>query len=167
MFSLLQLCLCLSPLPLLLPPVAWADEKQVNCPQKFRDGSDFDGDVNAKVGKYLQRDCEFPADQISRLSIRDEGFGETTGAGTGDDQQSEPLLKVNDVKVGDKEVTGSVFWLPGQQARVQVFSRTDERQLKTYNLINRLPKATILLRVNLSPLQSAFLQDLSYVSAMK
>lgn len=93
----------------------------VKCPQKFRVGSDFDGDVNAKVGKYLQRDCKFPADQISRLSIRDEEFGKTTGAGTGGDQQSEPLLKVNDVKVGDKEVTGSVFWLPGQQARVQVF----------------------------------------------
>ncbi|MBG9287763.1 hypothetical protein I4J20_06040, partial [Corynebacterium belfantii] len=121
MFSLLQLCLCLSPLPLLLPPVAWADEKQVNCPQNFRAGSDFNGDVNAKVGKYLQRDCEFPADQISRLSIRDEEFGETTEAGTGGDQQSEPRLEVNDVKVGDRKVTGSVFWLPGQQARVQVF----------------------------------------------
>ncbi|WP_234917870.1 hypothetical protein [Corynebacterium belfantii] len=92
----------------------------VKCPQKFRVGSDFDGDVNAKVGKYLQRDCKFPADQISRLSIRDEEFGKTTGAGTGGDQQSEPLLKVNDVKVGDKEVTGSVFLLPGEQATVQV-----------------------------------------------
>lgn len=91
----------------------------VKCPQKFRDGSDFDGDVNAKVGKHLQRDCEFPADQISRLSIRDEGFGETTEAWTGDDQQSEPL-KVNTVKAGDKEVAGSVFVLPGKKKKVQV-----------------------------------------------
>lgn len=68
----------------------------------------------------MQRDCKFPADQISRLSIRDEEFGETTGAGTGDDQQSEHLLKVNDVKVGDKAVTGSVFLLPGQMKTVQV-----------------------------------------------
>ncbi|MFA1531548.1 hypothetical protein ACDL65_05670 [Corynebacterium belfantii] len=92
----------------------------VNCPQKFRAGSDFDGDVNAKVGKYLQRDCEFPADQISRLSIRDEEFGETTEAGTGDDRQSEPLLEVNDVKAGDKKITGSVFLFPGQKDTVRL-----------------------------------------------
>ncbi|WP_234914490.1 intracellular motility protein A [Corynebacterium belfantii] len=102
------------------PPVAWADEKQVNCPQKFRVGSDFNGDVNTKVGKHLQRDCKFPTDQISRLSIRDEEFGETTEAGTGDDQQSEPL-KVNEVKAGDREITGLVFLLPGQKKTVQVF----------------------------------------------
>ncbi|WP_229254958.1 hypothetical protein [Corynebacterium belfantii] len=68
----------------------------------------------------MQRDCKFPADQISRLSIRDEEFGKTTGAGTGGDQQSEPRLEVNDVKAGDRKVTGSVFWIPGQQATVQV-----------------------------------------------
>lgn len=92
----------------------------VKCPQKFRVGSDFDGDVNAKVGKYLQRDCGFPADQISRLSIRDEEFGETTGAGTGGDQQSEPRLKVDDVKAGARKVTGSVFLLPGEMKTVRV-----------------------------------------------
>ncbi|WP_374064973.1 hypothetical protein ABMV07_06215 [Corynebacterium belfantii] len=93
----------------------------VKCPQKFRVGSDFDGDVNAKVKKHLQRDCEFPADQISRLSIRDEEFGETTGAGTGGDQQSDPRLKVNDVKARDKAVTGLVFLLPGEMKTVQAF----------------------------------------------
>ncbi|WP_234914001.1 hypothetical protein [Corynebacterium belfantii] len=92
----------------------------VKCPQKFRVGSDFDGDVNAKIKKHLQRDCEFPADQISRLSIRDEEFGKTTGAGTGGDQQSEPRLKVNDVKAGDKKITGSVFLHPGQMKTVQL-----------------------------------------------
>ncbi|WP_410494810.1 intracellular motility protein A [Corynebacterium belfantii] len=102
------------------PPVAWAEEMHVKCPQNFRVGSDFDGDVNAKVGKHLQRDCKFPADQISRLSIRDEEFGETTGTGTGGDQQSEPLLEVNDVKAGDRNVTGSVFLRPGQKKTVQV-----------------------------------------------
>lgn len=92
----------------------------VKCPQKFRVGSDFDGDVNAKVKKHLQRDCKFPADQISKLSIRDEEFGKTTGAGTGDDQQSEPLLKVDNVKAGDRKITGSVFLLPRERATVQV-----------------------------------------------
>ncbi|WP_234914690.1 hypothetical protein [Corynebacterium belfantii] len=69
----------------------------------------------------MQRDCGFPADQISRLSIRDEGFGETTGAGTGGDQQSEPRLKVDDVKAGARKVTGLVFLLPGEMKTVQVF----------------------------------------------
>lgn len=68
----------------------------------------------------MQRDCEFPADQISRLSIRDEGFGETTEAGTGGDRQSEPPLKVDDVKAGDKKITGSVFLHPGQKKTVQL-----------------------------------------------
>lgn len=92
----------------------------VKCPQKFRAGSDFDGDVNAKVGKYLQRDCELTMDQVSWLSIRDEGFGETTEAGTGGDQQSEPRLKVDDVKAGARKVTGSVFLRPGEKKTVQV-----------------------------------------------
>ncbi|SPJ40595.1 hypothetical protein CHUV2995_01392 [Corynebacterium diphtheriae subsp. lausannense] len=105
----------------------------VKCPQKFRAGSDFDGDVNAKVEKHLQRDCELTADQISRLSIRDEEFGETTGAGTDGDQQSEPL-KVNTVKAGDRQVTGSVFLHPGEKKTVQVTfpnarSLTQELQL--------------------------------------
>lgn len=68
----------------------------------------------------MQRDCKFPTDQISRLSIRDEEFGETTEAGTGDDQQSEPPLKVNEVKAGDRKVSGSVFVLPGKKKTVQV-----------------------------------------------
>ncbi|WP_234914956.1 hypothetical protein [Corynebacterium belfantii] len=59
-------------------------------------------------------------DQISRLSIRDEEFGETTGAGTGGDRQSEPRLKVDDVKAGARKVTGSVFLLPGEMKTVQV-----------------------------------------------
>lgn len=100
-------------------PVAWADEMDVNCPRKFRVGSDFDGDVNAKVGEHLQPNCELATDQISRFSIRDEKFGETTGAGTGGEQQSEPL-KVDDVKAGDKKITGSAFLLPGQKKTVQV-----------------------------------------------
>lgn len=58
-------------------------------------------------------------DQISWLSIRDEGFGETTEAGAGGDQQSEPL-KVNTVKAGDREITGSVFVPPGKKKTVQV-----------------------------------------------
>ncbi|CAB0964052.1 intracellular motility protein A [Corynebacterium diphtheriae] len=91
----------------------------VNCPRKFRVGSDFDGDVNAKVGEHLQPNCELATDQISRFSIRDEKFGETTGAGTGGEQQSEPL-KVDDVKAGDKKITGSAFLLPGQKKTVQV-----------------------------------------------
>lgn len=96
-------------------------------------GSDFEGDVNAKVEKHLQRDCELTADQISRFSIRDEEFGETTGAGTGGDQQSEPL-KVNTVKAGDRQVTGSVFLHPGEKKTVQVTfpnarSLTQELQL--------------------------------------
>ncbi|AEX76520.1 intracellular motility protein A [Corynebacterium diphtheriae] len=99
-------------------PVAWADEMHVKCPQKFRVGSDFDGDVNAKVEEHLQRNCELTTDQISRHSIRDEKFSETTEAGTGGEQQSEPL-KVNTVKAGDRQVTGSVFVLPGQQKTIQ------------------------------------------------
>lgn len=58
-------------------------------------------------------------DQISWLSIRDEKFGEATGAGTGGDQQSEPL-KVDDVKAGAKEITGSAFLLPGEMKTVQL-----------------------------------------------
>ncbi|CAB0814242.1 hypothetical protein FRC0290_00981 [Corynebacterium diphtheriae] len=101
-------------------PVAWADEMHVKCPQEFHGGSDFDGDVNAKVEEHLQRNCELTTDQISRHSIRDEKFSETTEAGTGGEQQSEPPLSVNDVKAGDRKVTGSVFLRPGQQVTVQV-----------------------------------------------
>ncbi|CAB0903709.1 intracellular motility protein A [Corynebacterium diphtheriae] len=100
-------------------PVAWADEMHVKCPQKFHGGSDFDGDVNAKVEEHLQRNCELTTDQISRHSIRDEKFGENTGAGTGGEQQSEPL-RVNEVKAGDREITGLAFLLPGQKKTVQV-----------------------------------------------
>ncbi|MHC9587575.1 hypothetical protein ACQXZT_00225 [Corynebacterium diphtheriae] len=100
-------------------PVAWADEMHVKCPQEFHGGSDFDGDVNAKVEEHLQRNCELTTDQISRHSIRDEKFSETTEAGTGGEQQSEPL-KVNAVKAGDREITGSVFVLPGKKKTVQV-----------------------------------------------
>ncbi|CAB0771523.1 hypothetical protein FRC0337_01070 [Corynebacterium diphtheriae] len=100
-------------------PVAWADEMHVKCPQEFHGGSDFDGDVNAKVGEHLQPNCELATDQISRFSIRDEKIGETMGAGTGGEQQSEPL-KVNAVKAGDREITGSVFVLPGKKKTVQV-----------------------------------------------
>lgn len=100
-------------------PVAWADEMHVKCPQEFHGGSDFGGDVNAKVEEHLQRNCELTTDQISRFSIRDEEFGETTGAGTGGEQQSEPL-KVNEVKAGDKKITGSAFLLPGQTKTVRV-----------------------------------------------
>ncbi|MBG9288974.1 hypothetical protein [Corynebacterium belfantii] len=57
-------------------------------------------------------------DQISRLSIRDEKFSETTEAGTGGEQQSEPL-KVNTVKAGDRQVTGLAFLLPKQEKTVQ------------------------------------------------
>lgn len=99
-------------------PVAWADEMHVKCPQ-FRGGSDFDGDVNAKVEEHLQRNCELITDKISRFSIRDEEFGETTEAGTGGEQQSEPL-KVNTVKARDRQVTGSAFLRPGQKKTVQV-----------------------------------------------
>ncbi|WP_296087445.1 hypothetical protein [uncultured Corynebacterium sp.] len=44
-----------------------------------------------------------------------------TGKGPADgEQQSGPPLSVNDVKAGDREITGSVFLLPGQQKRVQI-----------------------------------------------
>ncbi|OJI02359.1 hypothetical protein [Corynebacterium diphtheriae] len=101
-------------------PVAWADEMHVKCPQEFHGGSDFDGDVNAKVEEHLQRNCELTTDQISRRSIRDEKFGESTGAGTGEEQQSGPPLSVNKVKAGDREITGSVYLLPGQEKTIQV-----------------------------------------------
>ncbi|CAB0798875.1 intracellular motility protein A [Corynebacterium diphtheriae] len=101
-------------------PVAWADEMHVKCPQKFHNGSDFDSDVNAKLEEHLQPNCELTTDQISRHSIRDEKFSETTEAGTGVEQQSEPL-RVNEVKAGNKKITGSAFLLPGQKKTVQVF----------------------------------------------
>lgn len=88
-------------------------------PPEASRGSDFEGGVNAKVEKHLQRNCESIMDQISWLSIRDEKFGEATGAGTGGDQQSEPL-KVDDVKAGAKEITGSAFLLPGEMKTVQL-----------------------------------------------
>ncbi|CAB0505288.1 intracellular motility protein A [Corynebacterium diphtheriae] len=101
-------------------PVAWADEMHVKCPQEFHGGSDFGGDVKAKVEEHLQRNCELTTDQISRHSIRDEKFSETTEAGTGGEQHSVPPLKVDDVKAGDKNITGSVFLLPGQKKTVQL-----------------------------------------------
>lgn len=43
-----------------------------------------------------------------------------TGKGPADsEQQSGPPLSVNDVKAGDREVTGSVYLLPGQQKTIQ------------------------------------------------
>lgn len=45
----------------------------------------------------------------------DDGKGPAEGG-----QQSEAPLMVNDVKAGDREITGSVFLLPGQQKRVQI-----------------------------------------------
>lgn len=38
----------------------------------------------------------------------------------GEEQQSGPPLSVNDVKAGDREVTGSVFVLPGQRKQLQI-----------------------------------------------
>ncbi|WP_234914533.1 intracellular motility protein A [Corynebacterium belfantii] len=110
------------------PPVAWADEKHVNCPQKFRAGSDFDGDVNAKVEKHLQRDCELTADQVSRLSIETKNSAKLREPGLVTNS-TESRLKVNDVKVGDKKITGLVFLLPGEQATVQVTFLTTIRTL--------------------------------------
>ncbi|WP_244659183.1 hypothetical protein [Corynebacterium belfantii] len=91
----------------------------VKCPQKFRVGSDFDGDVNAKVEKHLQRDCELTADQVSRLSIETKNSAKLREPGLVTNS-TESLLKVNDVKAGDRKITGSVFLSPGQRKRVQL-----------------------------------------------
>ena len=53
--------------------------------------------------------------RINGISSDDDGKGPAEGG-----QQSEAPLMVNDVKAGDREITGSVILLPGQKKTVQV-----------------------------------------------
>ncbi|WP_410494568.1 hypothetical protein NAL12_07465 [Corynebacterium belfantii] len=57
---------------------------------------------------------------VREARINDIASGNDGKGPAGGDQQSDPLLKVNDVKAGDRKVTGSVFVLPRRMKTVQV-----------------------------------------------
>lgn len=111
-----------------------------------------------------------PDDWVGELAKYNSTFVSNDRKGSaGEEQQSGPLLSVNDVKAGDREVTGSVFVLPGQRKQLQISFPNLKNAARSAQPGNNSGEGggEMSLKVKLSPLNSASLQGLSYIPAMK
>lgn len=101
-------------------PAAWAADEHVTCTQNFRAGVDIDAAINLNVAKHLQRNRNWDWRQIAGLNV--EQMGQLAKKLPKEDGTPQPglPLSVNKVKAGDREITGSVYLLPGQEKTIQV-----------------------------------------------
>ncbi len=109
-----------------------AKHLQRNCSWNWTQISRLNVDQMGQVAKRLEKGDGSPLHSDEALKLLsppwvvdlakyNESFSSSGGEGpAGDEQQSVPPLMVNDVKAGDKEVTGSVFVLPGQRKQLQI-----------------------------------------------
>ena len=120
-----------------ISPVAHAQEKHLNCEQDFKKGADFDTDlVEAHLEEYLTRACGLTPVQIASVSqnelnrlaeklgyqsqIVDRSRLVAIASATEGPSEAQPKLNVvelsiNEVKAGDRTITGGVFLAPGQK----------------------------------------------------
>ncbi|CAM2740351.1 GA module-containing protein [Corynebacterium propinquum] len=120
-----------------ISPVSHAQEKYLNCEQDFKKGADFDTDlVEAHLEEYLTRACGLTSEQIASVSqnelnrlaeklgyqsqIVDRSRLVAIASATAGPSEAQPKLNVvelsiNEVKEGDRTITGGVFLAPGQK----------------------------------------------------
>lgn len=125
-------------------PVAQAAE-HLGCEQAFQLKQDFDGTASIVVAQHLSKNCGLSADEISKLSVDElkkvaqelkdkdgnslsedkiNGINKAVVSGAAKDaevkdqkeaEQFTVAPQVNDIKAGDKEITGTVRLYPSEK----------------------------------------------------